>query len=169
MSSMNGRLPALLATAWLGLPLLGAVGACAGRQKQIYGTEVIDSQDNRQILGVIEKYRVAVEKKDSATLLELASPNYWEDGGTPTGADDYGRDGLSKVLAERFDRADGIRYSMRYMGIKRVGKNRAAVDVLIDASYSIQTAGGVQRRDMRDQNELLLEYDGRNWKFLSGM
>jgi len=73
------------------------------------------------------------------------------------------------VLAERFGRAEGIRYSMRYLGIKRVGKNRAAVDVLIDASYSIQTANGPQRKDMRDQNELMLEYDGRNWKFLSGM
>jgi len=155
------------------LGLLGAVaallGACAGSTKSIYGTQVVDTQENRQILGVVEQYRVAVEKKDTAVLLGLAAANYWEDGGTPTGADDYGREGLGQVLAERFGRAEGIRYSMRYLGIKRVGKNRAAVDVLIDASYSIQTANGPQRKDMRDQNELMLEYDGRNWKFLSGM
>jgi hypothetical protein len=154
------------------LPLLlvaAGLTACAGSNKSIYGTQVADSPENRQILGVIEQYRVAVEKKDTATLLALASTNYWEDGGTPTGADDYGRDGLSQVLADRFSRAEGIRYSMRYMGIKRIGKNRAAVDVLIDASYSIHTGAGLQRKDMRDQNELMLEWDGRNWKFLSGM
>lgn len=159
---MTRSLPLIVATA-------AGLGACAGGQKSIYGTQVDDNRENRTILGVIEKYRTAVEKKDTATLLDLASPNYWEDGGTPTGADDYGRDGLGRVLNERFSRAEGIRYSMRYMGIKRVGKNRAAVDVLIDASYSIQTANGAQRKDMRDQNELLLEYDGRNWRFLSGM
>jgi hypothetical protein len=153
-------LPALLA--------LGA-GACAGGTRYIYGTEVVDSRDNRTILGVVEQYRLALERKDTQTLLNLASKDYWEDGGTPTGADDYGYDGLREVLDTRFARADGIRYSMRYMDIKRLEGNRAAVEVLIDASYSIETAKGRERRDMRDQNQLVLVYDGANWKFLSGM
>lgn len=164
---MKRTLPLLLSV--VGLVGTAGLGACAGSAKSIYGTQVADNRENRTILGVVEQYRVAVEKKDTAALLAMASPNYWEDGGTPTGADDYGRDGLGRVLTERFSRADGIRYSMRYLEIKRVGKNRASVDVMIDASYSIQTANGPQRRDMRDQNEMVLEFDGRNWKFLSGM
>jgi hypothetical protein len=153
---------------WAVLPLLFA-GACSGGTSYIRGTKVADSTDNRTILGVVEQYRLAVERRDTAALLALAAKEYWEDGGTPTGADDYGYDGLRDVLTTRFARADGIRYSMRYMGIKRMPGNRAAVDVLIDASYTIQTTEGPVRKDMRDQNELVLRYDGSNWKFLSGM
>jgi hypothetical protein len=148
---------------------LALVSACSSNPSYIRGTKVLESRDNRSILGVIEQYRLAVERKDTPTLLTLAAKEYWEDGGTPTGADDYGYDGLRDVLNTRFARADGIRYSMRYMGIKRLPGNRAAVDVLIDASYSIQTENGTVRKDMRDQNELVLQYDGTNWKFLSGM
>ncbi len=147
-----------------------AAGAgCSSSTKYIYGTKVADSSQNRQILGVVEKYRLAVERKDAPALLGMASDKYWEDGGTPTGTDDYGIDGLRDALSTRFARADNIRYSMRYLEVKPLGQNRAAVEVMIDASYSIDTGRGTQRLDMRDQNEMVLEYDGRNWKFLSGM
>jgi hypothetical protein len=146
-----------------------ALAACASQGSYIQGTRVPDTVANREIIATVEQYRVAVERKDTDLLMELASKNYWEDGGTPTGADDYGYDGLRTVLENRFARADGIRYTMKYMNIKKVGANRAAVDVMIDASYSIATANGPKRLDMRDQNEMVLEYDGRKWHFLSGM
>jgi hypothetical protein len=145
------------------------VAACASQPAYIYGTKVVDSEDNRRLVTVCEQYRVAVEKKDVVTILSLASKNYWEDGGTPTGSDDYGVDGLRKVLENRFARADGIRYTMKYMDIRRLSTNRAAVDVMIDATYSIASARGPQRLDMRDQNEMILEWDGKRWLFVSGM
>ncbi len=145
------------------------VAACASQASYIYGTHVPDNEQNRDLISVCEQYRVAVEKKDVGTLLNLASRNYWEDGGTPTGADDYGYDGLRGVLEGRFARADGIRYTMKYMEVKPLAKNRAAVDVMIDATYSINTQRGPQRLDMRDQNEMVLEWDGKRWLFVSGM
>jgi hypothetical protein len=151
-----------------GIVAAGAVG-CAGEASVIYGTRVQDTEENRKLIDVCEQYRIAVEKKDTTTIMSLASKNYWEDGGTPTGADDYGFDGLRSVLDTRFARADGIRYTMKYMDIRRVGRNRAVVDVMIDATYSIATASGPRRLDMRDQNELMLEYQSGRWQFLSGM
>ena len=42
--------------------------------------------------------------------------------------------------------------------------------MLIDASFTIADAiGKPERPDKRDQNELVLEWDGRRWLFLSGM
>jgi hypothetical protein len=148
---------------------LVVVAACAGQASYIYGTRVVDTSTNRDVVAAVEQYRVAVEKKDTQALMDMASKNYWEDSGTPTGADDYGYDGLRGVLEGRFARADGIRYTMKYMGVKPLGRNKVAVDVMIDASYSIATASGPRRLDMKDQNELVLEYDGRRWLFLSGM
>jgi hypothetical protein len=47
---------------------------------------------------------------------------------------------------------------------------KASVDVLIDASFTItDVLGKPKRPDKRDQNELVLEWDGKRWLFLSGM
>lgn len=37
------------------------------------------------IVAVCENYRHAVEERDARTLMSLASPRYFEDGGTPLG------------------------------------------------------------------------------------
>ena len=149
------------------LALLAAVG-CGHSTSTIPGTKVPDTDENREIIRAVERYRLAVEKKDVAGLVAMASPNYWEDSGTPTGADDYGYDRLREVLTGHFQRAESIRYSMKYVSITHAGP-RAHVDVLIDASYSLQTPRGLERYDMRDQNQLVLENDGSRWVFLSGM
>jgi hypothetical protein len=142
--------------------------ACASSTRYVPGTKLVDTDENRRIIGAIEQYRLAMERRDAGALLSMASKNYWEDGGTPVGSDDYGYDGLRDVLATRFQRAESVRYNMRYMGLRRE-RNLAYVEVLVDASYTISTAGGPVRQEMRDQNQLVLEFDGRRWLFLSGM
>lgn len=161
------------------IALVGLAAACGGSSSSIPGTRLPDSSENRAIIERVEEYRLAVERKDAAALTLLASSRYWEDGGTPTGSDDYGYDRLREVLASRFQLAEDIRYSMRYVDIKKSCPDegdelregcRAYVDVLIDASYSIPDARGqASRQDKRDQNQLVLEFDGDKWKFLSGM
>jgi hypothetical protein len=100
-----------------------------------------------------------------------------DDGGQKTlGSDDYGYEGLRNVLLTRLLKATDIRYTMRYVGVSQQCKGdlkagcRAAVDVLVDASYTITNVHGkAVRPDKRDQNQLVLEWDGRRWLFLSGM
>ncbi len=152
--------------------------ACGSQQHYITGTHVIDNEVNREIIQVVEKYRLAVERKDADALMLMASKQYWEDGGTVSGKDDYGYQKLHEVLTGRFQKASDIRYSLRYMNVVRRCPHdaqgnkgcRAYVDVLIDASFTVVDARGQQvRRDKRDQNQLVLEWDGETWKFLSGM
>lgn len=146
------------------------LGACSAKAEVIGGTTIPRNSENEQIIKRIEQYRLAVEQKDAGKLLSMASKEYWEDSGTPTGADDYGYDELREVLSGRFQNARSIRYSMRYMKILRRGQ-RAYIDVLIDASYSIKDARGRDvREDKRDQNQLVLKWDEnrRAWMFISG-
>jgi hypothetical protein len=145
-----------------------SASGCSSNSTYIRGTRVDDTTDNRTIIGVVERYRLAVERKDAPALMKMAAKSYWEDGGTPTGADDYGYDGLREVLVGRFQRADDIRYSMKYVKVRRQGQ-RAYVEVVIDASYTVTTSQGEQRMDQRDQNQLVLEWDGEHWMFVSGM
>ena len=159
---------------------LSAVTACGSKAPVISGTKIPDNLINRDIIEAVEEYRVAMEGRDTAGLLLMASKKYWEDGGTPTGGDDYGYDGLRKVLKKRFSKATDIRYSLRYMDVSRRCKPggdpatnescRAYIDVLIDASYTVKDARGLDKRpDKRDQNQLVLEWDNDKWLFLSGM
>lgn len=157
--------------------LLALVAAgCAAKVSYVPGTRIPYSDSNKSVLDAVEAYRLAVEKGDADGLMLMAHKQYWEDSGTPTGADDYGYEGLRNVLLTRLGKASDIRYSMRYMEVRQTCTKdlhagcRAAVDVLIDASYTItDVLGKPKRPDKRDQNELILEYDGHRWLFLSGM
>ena len=151
---------------------------CARRSSTIPGTRIANDDVNRQILERVEAYRIAVEKGDAEALFLMASDRYFEDSGTPVGADDYGYEGLKDVLVGRFKMATDIRYAMKYITIRRSCPNAvevptgcvAHVEALVDASFTIVDARGQDRRtDKRDQNELVLEWTGDSWKFLSGL
>lgn len=161
---------------------LTVLWGCASKAQTIPGTNIPENRTNRAIIDTVEQYRLAVERKDTSALLLMASKRYWEDGGTPTGGDDYGYEGLREVLGTRFKNAEDIRYSLQYKNVVRRCPStedpssnngcRAYVDVLIDASFSIVNAHGQRvRPDMRDQNQLVLEWDpeAERWLFLSGM
>jgi hypothetical protein len=150
-------------------PALLLLAACGGSDATIRGTGVEDTDENREILATIEKYRIAVEKQDAPALLLLASRDYWEDGGTPTGADDYGYAGLKDVLAGRFQQSEQVRYSIRYQRLRR-HEDQAYVEVHVHASWSVDDANGTPtRKDKKSQEQFVLRYEGDAWKFLSGM
>lgn len=164
---------ALASTMVLGALLL--MSACGPRANYIKGTKIQRTNENQSLIRRVEEYRSAVENKDAAGLLLMASREYWEDGGTPEGDDDYGFAGLKEVLTSRFQQADSIRYSMRYKRIRLApgateDDRRAFVDVLVDASFTIPDArGGLRRADLRDQGQLVLDWNGEKWMFISGM
>src|ERR1041384_7472337 len=158
------------------LLLIAAIASgCAHQVNYVPGTRVPYSSMNKSALDACEEYRLAVERRDADALMLMVHKQYWEDSGTPTGADDYGVEGLRNVLLTRLQKASAIRYSMRYVAVHQQCRAlqpgcRAAVDVLIDASFTIANPlGRPVRPDKRDQNQLILEWDGHRWLFLSGM
>jgi len=152
-----------------------ALTGCAAKVTYVPGTRIPFSDMNKSVLDAVEEYRLAVERGDADGLMLMAHKQYWEDSGTPSGSDDYGIEGLRNVLLTRLQKASDIRYSMRYVAVHQQCSTlapgcRAAVDVLIDASFTIPNAlGRPSRPDKRDQNQLVLEWDGHRWLFLSGM
>lgn len=171
----------------LALVIAALAIACGGRQRVVGGTRIPDTALNRGILDAVEAYRQAVERRDASALLLMAAPSYHEDSGTIGVKDDYGITKLKTVLETRFQKADDIRYSMRYVAIHHAcpgGRSRddlapgcrALVEVLLDASFTVVDARDQERRpDKRDQNLLELEWTcGADkatckWMFVSGM
>jgi hypothetical protein len=80
-----------------------------------------------------------VEQRDTRTLLAMASPRYFEDGGTPQGDDDYGYEGLRRLLSVFNDEVRAIRYEIRYRCVtfERDGL-RALVEYTYTGSYTLR-------------------------------
>jgi hypothetical protein len=142
-------------------------GGCA-TVNLIPGTKVSDSKINREILDICEKYRHALEDRDSATLLTLAHPNYYEDSGTPKGDDDYGYDGLKEVLAKRLAALKTVRYNIEYRKVDVEG-HHAKVDIRYDASFQLATEMGDRWERKQNDKRIELENDGKRWLIIAGM
>lgn len=175
--------------------LLFAALGCA--HSRIPNTDLPDSSENRALVAFCERYRLAVEARDARGLLAMASPRYFEDGGTPAGDDDYGYDGLQRLLNTWSDEVRQVRYEIRYRRISMDPDHpdRARVDYTFTGSYTLrQPEGAPSERDNAPalaidpvrgatasrqddelwfrrvaDNRLELERVGDEWRILTGM
>jgi hypothetical protein len=123
-----------LATALLGASL--SLSGCA--TARIANTDVADTRENNELIQVAERYRNAVEHRDVRTLLAMAAPNYFEDGGTPMGDDDYGIDGLRRLLSTWAESVREVRYECRYRRVTIADDgNHASVDFTFTGSFTL--------------------------------
>lgn len=153
---------ALLALGLLASPLAG----CS--KYYIPNTDVEDTDDNRDVVSYCEAYRHAVERKDIAALLEMASTEYYEDGGNVDAADDIDYAGLRDYLTDRFADARGIRYEIRYRRILREGPY-IYVDYTYSGSFRVNSDAGEKWRSTVEENRLELVQDGDTYRILAGM
>ena len=145
-----------------------AVAQASCAKRFIPNTTVPDSAFNRKVIAFCERYRLAVEEKNVGTLLVLASPEYYEDGGTPTGDDDFDYEGLRDVLINRFSKVKTIRYDVKYRKVTPEG-DLINVDYTYSASFQVTVAGQDHWFRKVEDNRLVLEQVGEQFKIMSGM
>jgi hypothetical protein len=141
--------------------------ACS--KSYIPNTDVEDTSDNRKVVLFCERYRHAVEEKNIAELLRMASPSYYEDGGNVKSEDDYDYNGLKEYLINTFSKTNGIRYEIRYRRVTFTETNRIYVDYTYAAAYRIPGLKGEEWRHKVADNRLELVRDGDGYKIQSGM
>ncbi|HVZ87665.1 MAG TPA: hypothetical protein VHG72_11895 [Polyangia bacterium] len=169
---MTGRRSKLALSRWgaiaIALGVSAAAGGCA-HQNYYPGTTIVRSEENRKIIETVEEYRQRLMQRNVIGLLALASPRYFEDSGTPRSDDDYGYDGLRRVLEKQLPRVKSLRYDIEYRNIRVTGK-QAEVEVFLDGSFEIGAPeAGDRYRRVNDYHRFLLEKQGDEWKFLAGM
>ncbi|MEM9067387.1 MAG: hypothetical protein AAGE52_02745 [Myxococcota bacterium] len=151
-----------------------ALASSAGCASTIPNTTVDDTPENREVVAFVEQYRRAVEERDVRRLLEMASPLYLDDNGTPGGADDLDFDSLRAKLSAWRDRVMDVRYEIKY---RRVTYDQAKifVEFRYTASFRVATPGGSERwsRRLGDHRLILTREDERaeeeGFHILSGM
>jgi hypothetical protein len=148
---------------WLILILI-----CFCKPSFIPNTEILATSENKEIIRFCEKYRRAVERKDIAAILALVSPRYYEDGGTPTGEDDYGYKELKEKLYQNFKKIKTIRYEIKYRKIIK-HNSRIFVEYTWRGSYQLSTSSGNRWYRKVEDNRLELERVGRSFRIISGL
>ena len=152
----------------IGLILLSAllVGGC--QKHYIPNTEIIDTDFNRDVVNFCERYRHAVEDLNIGALMEMASPRYFDNSGTPSGDDDLDRDGLEQVLRERFEAIEEIRFEMKYRELF-VQDNAIFVQYTYTMSFQYTVDGETRWHNHTGDKRLELEKVDNSFLIVSGM
>jgi hypothetical protein len=146
--------------------ILGGAG-CG--QKNIPNTRVEDTEANREVIDFVEKYRHAVEDRDIAALLNMASKFYYDDMGTPTGDDDVDYDTLKVGLDRLRNDVIAARYQISYRGLTYVSDQRMLVDLLYTGWFKVNTAEGPQWRRRLEPHRIVVAREDGNLLIVSGM
>ncbi len=134
----------------------------------IPNTDVEDNAENRQIIEFMEGYRHAVEDRNIGKLLKLASPDYYDDSGTPSANDDVDYEGLATKLATWKERLVKVRYEIRYRRVTRV-RERIFVDFTYTGSFHLKTEAGDHAVRRLEDNRVVLAQNDDGFLILSGM
>ncbi|MCK9523645.1 MAG: hypothetical protein M0R76_11495 [Proteobacteria bacterium] len=150
------------------LAIAVVLSAVACQKQMIPNTEVPDNRFNRSVIEFCERYRHAVEDLNIGLLMSMASPRYFDNAGTPSGDDDYDRDGLEEILHKRFTAIKAMRYEFKYRDIyERNGL--IGVEVTYTMSFQYEVDGKSRWHNRTADKRLELEVDDEAFLFVSGM
>jgi hypothetical protein len=152
----------------MGWAALGVV-LCACEPTLIPNTRVEDTSENREVVDFIERYRQAIEARNVAELLAMASPNYFDDMGTPAGDDDIDFEGLQVGLDRMREEVIGARYQISYRAVTYVPDQRVLVDLMYTGWFRVNTAEGPQWKRRLEPHRIVLAREDRGYKIMSGM
>jgi hypothetical protein len=151
------------------LASLACLWLCACEAALIPNTRVADTSENREVVEFVERYRQAVEARNVAALLSMASLNYFDDMGTPAGDDDIDYDGLQVGLNRMREEVIGARYQISYRAVTYVPDARVLVDLLYTGWFRVNTSDGPQWKRRLEPHRIVLAREDRGYRIMSGM
>jgi hypothetical protein len=153
---------------------LVGVLALVGCARKIPGTEIDDTSDSRAILDVMTAYRSAVEQRNAQAIINLADPNFRDDGGSSNPDDDLDYSTLYTSLANRFQRIEDVRLDMNVRRMEFDDDTKAArVTYTYTLSFKMPTLSTRTQTDT-DIKQMVLKRspDGEGkarWRIVSGI
>jgi hypothetical protein len=151
-------------------PLAAAcLALCACEPTLIPNTHVEDTSDNREVIDFVEKYRQAIETRNTIALLALASTNYFDDLGTPSGTDDIDYDGLKAALVRMREEVLGARYQISYRAVTFDTEQRVLVDMLYTGWFRVNGHDGPEWKRRLEPHRIVIAREDGRYRILSGM
>ena len=150
----------LLPAAWL------VTASCA--HSVIPGTEISDTEENREILAIIDKYQRAIESLDANAVLALVSPRFYEDNGNSDSSDDYDFEGLKAHLQSDFERTRAIQLVVR-VDMVEVEETSAFAELYYRIRAHNEYPAGMKWEEGSDRTRLQFERVDNRWLIVAGL
>ena len=150
------------------LILSALLGLAACSHSTIANTPIEDNKQNRDLLEILSRYKLAVEAKDVDAILGMVSPDYLDVAipGRAKEAKDYAA--LQAALKDQFSRTKTIRLEVHPRDVKVEG-DKAVVDYFYVVRYDPQLPSGSTWRSETDDARLKLQRQQGAWKIVSGL
>jgi hypothetical protein len=137
--------------------------------KNIKDTDVRDTAFNREIVEVVERYRRAIETRDSDALKAMLSRRYYENASTTeTDQDDYGYDVIiKKILPMLSENVERVFFQVRIKNIKRkLTRTLVTIEYVLRFRYNDgqETRWAMQN----DVNQLEFVLEDNVWRIRTG-
>jgi ketosteroid isomerase-like protein len=138
-------------------------------EPEVYkGTQIPNTPENQEIIDVVAKYQKAMEARDFELLLDMATPDYYEDRGTLDKSDDYGLVELKANLEQRFSTIQQMRYTVKIKDIKIKG-DEAFVDFHYQILFQFKLGDSARWERAEDDGQLAMKRVDKTWKIYSGL
>ena len=154
----------------VGLLLVSLTLATGCATTHIQGTEIPDTDENREVYERVMEYRKAVESRDSDSLLGMTSRTYFENAATTDDSrDDYGFTELRDTVIPKFrDHVAEVQFRV-LMRRSEVNGDRAHADY--EYYYNVRyIEGGVSAwKPRNDFNRLEFVREDGVWRVSGGL
>ncbi len=165
-------------TAFLLLLCTVAVVSCG--TKNIRGTEIPDTEENRSVLKTFGEYVLAVKKQDPEKIVVLVSDNYYDENGTDDATDDVDYKGIVKFLGSS-EFKEILKIDLIFVVKDLIVENGTAKLLYFyegrfktDDKLSKMKKSSIQSDSERwekisDENLMVLKKENGEWKIVSGL
>lgn len=136
----------------------------------VKGTDILDTPENREVIDLIENYRLAIESRDATLLAQIVSRSYFENASTTSATDDdYGYEQLLREVLPVL--RDNIKKVIYKVAVKKVQLKGKQASVFVDWELTLQyVEGGVEGwSTAKDKNRIDLVVEDGRWKIASGL
>lgn len=151
---------------WLLAALWIVSASCA--HGTIPGTQIDDTEENREILALVDEYRRAVENLDADAILALVSPRFFENNGNTDSSDDYDFDGLRANLHSDFERTRSIQLVVRVDAVE-VDEDSAFAEFYYQIRAHNNYPAGPRWETGSDRARLRFERVDDRWLIIAGL
>jgi hypothetical protein len=151
----------------LTLAALTLAGACS--PALIPGTQIEDTPTNRVLLGQIELYRQAVERRDTDAIIAMVSPTYFDVRGHPSDPSmHWNYERLKAELPADFAKVKDLRLELNLRSIK-VDRDHAAVTYYMNEAFTKQMPSGDVPDRKSDLNRMEFQLIDGRWMITRGL
>ena len=155
-------------TLFIGLSLSVLLGAACSHST-LPGTSIKATPENQEIFDQVQALRLAMERKDTQAIIDMIALDYFEDMGTPDGADDYGYAEFTQDILPRSMAMTNEMYVTFTIHEIVVEDDNAIVDVRYRSRTQVQLPSGSLWDSHQDFNRIQMRRTDNTWKIVRGL